>query len=614
MTVALASMAAAPTAPASAWIGGPVGYQTHDWVVDQAVKVLNGQANSWFDVAAAREASDDPDTDNVPGTYHVYRDTGLRGGAVHKITEHYANAVRLYQQGDYHGASVQIGLLSHYYSDILQPYHSAYEGIVETASHRNYEVTVSLQTQDANDRPDWSSSRRTVSAISNVRSEAIAAAAYSRGFFAELDPLVDAHPTSLTTRMSQITGALLKRAANDLADIIYSISRGVGVAPAVDRLATSVKWVYPSQSEPYQGVHVTATDAAGRPIEGLEIRFTIPVPLGSTTTELRYTDATGFARWSGKVAASPYLVRQTATARATTNGHTETGSTWWATTPVLADGHAGFVSSVDNGYPVVDQYVTVRTTAHDTAGRPAVGLVVDWTWDYNGTEVVTTGVTNSQGVATSKRKVEPGHPFERVRVYAHVVSGSHNRYSSASYLRVPHSTSSAYRGWFVDIWDSKFRDDVVWLAEQAITSGCATNRFCPDGAVTRAQMATFLVRALELPGTSRDYFSDDESSKHESSINALAASGITAGCAAGQFCPDGLVTRAQMASFLTRALDLPATTRDYFTDDETSKHEANINRLAASGITSGCSSTRFCPSGTVTRGQMAAFLRRGLSD
>ena len=69
-----------------------------------------------------------------------------------------------------------------------------------------------------------------------------------------------------------------------------------------------------------------------------------------------------------------------------------------------------------------------------------------------------------------------------------------------------------------------------------------------------------------------------------------------------------------MASFLSRALDLPATLSDSFGDDEASSHEAAINRLAAAGITSGCGPGRFCPDGIVTRGQMAAFLRRGLGE
>ncbi len=39
-------------------------------------------------------------------------------------------------------------------------------------------------------------------------------------------------------------------------------------------------------------------------------------------------------------------------------------------------------------------------------------------------------------------------------------------------------------------------------------------------------------------------------------IEALAASGVTAGCGSGNFCPDTVVTRKQMAVFLAKALGL----------------------------------------------------------
>jgi hypothetical protein len=164
----------------------------------------------------------------------------------------------------------------------------------------------------------------------------------------------------------------------------------------------------------------------------------------------------------------------------------------------------------------------------------------------------------------------------------------------------------------LDIVNSKFLGDIKWLFVEGITSGCTSTTFCPNGLVTRAQMATFLVRALNLPATSTDYFTDDEGSTHEGNINRLRASGITMGCGGTNFCPSGVVTRGQMATFLVRAFDLPSTSNDYFTDDEGSTHEPNINRLRASGITSGCGGTNFCPNGQVTRGQMAAFLHRAM--
>jgi S-layer homology domain len=39
-------------------------------------------------------------------------------------------------------------------------------------------------------------------------------------------------------------------------------------------------------------------------------------------------------------------------------------------------------------------------------------------------------------------------------------------------------------------------------------------------------------------------------------VEALAASGITAGCGNGNFCPDAPLTRGQMAVFLSKALGL----------------------------------------------------------
>lgn len=68
-----------------------------------------------------------------------------------------------------------------------------------------------------------------------------------------------------------------------------------------------------------------------------------------------------------------------------------------------------------------------------------------------------------------------------------------------------------------------------------------------------------------------------------------------------------------MASFLSRALSLPAAGTDYFRDDAGSLHEADINRVAAAGITMGCTGDTYCPDAPVTREQMAAFLYRALS-
>jgi hypothetical protein len=163
---------------------------------------------------------------------------------------------------------------------------------------------------------------------------------------------------------------------------------------------------------------------------------------------------------------------------------------------------------------------------------------------------------------------------------------------------------------FRDVASSPFLVDIVWLEESGITAGCGGGNFCPLTNVSRGQMAAFLARAESLPATGTDFFDDDDGHPFENDINRLAAAGITSGCNTRAFCPDDPVKRDQMASFLARALDLPATTTDYFTDDAGNIHEKNINALAKSGITSGCGANLYCPKAFVTREQMAAFLHR----
>ena len=86
---------------------------------------------------------------------------------------------------------------------------------------------------------------------------------------------------------------------------------------------------------------------------------------------------------------------------------------------------------------------------------------------------------------------------------------------------------------------------------------------------------------------------------------------ITTGCTATAFCPTGQVTREEMAAFLVRALALPQASGDTFGDDDGSFFEADIEALVAAGITDGCSASAFCPDAPVTRSEMAAFIARG---
>jgi SpoIID/LytB domain protein len=171
---------------------------------------------------------------------------------------------------------------------------------------------------------------------------------------------------------------------------------------------------------------------------------------------------------------------------------------------------------------------------------------------------------------------------------------------------------------FSDIAGNTFEQDIEWALSTGVTMGCNppdNTRFCPSHRVTRGQMAAFLTRFLGLPSTSTDFFSDDEGSTFENDINRLAAAGITKGCGASSFCPTDYVSREQMAAFLVRALGLTENSHAGFDDVGSSNtFFSDIGKLATARITLGCNppdNTRYCPKESVTRAQMTAFLHRG---
>ncbi len=170
-----------------------------------------------------------------------------------------------------------------------------------------------------------------------------------------------------------------------------------------------------------------------------------------------------------------------------------------------------------------------------------------------------------------------------------------------------------FKGTFSDDDGNVHEGMIEAIAAAGITAGCSTSDptlYCPNDSVSRGQMATFLARALGLPSTTTDFFTDDNGNVHEDNINRVAAADISLGIGNNLYDPFGVVTRAQMASFLARAYALDATTVDFFTDDTGNIHEDNINRVAAADISLGIGNNLYDPFGVVTRAQMASFLGR----
>jgi hypothetical protein len=168
-------------------------------------------------------------------------------------------------------------------------------------------------------------------------------------------------------------------------------------------------------------------------------------------------------------------------------------------------------------------------------------------WAYRYVETIFhEGVTLGCGVAAYC----PATTLTRAEMAVFLLRAEHG----AGYVP-PASTGDVFTDVPVDHWAGDF---IEALYAEGITNGCGVGTYCPDDPVTRAEMAAFLLRtkhgpAWVPPAPTGTVFSDVPLGHWAGAyIEALAAEGITLGCGVGVYCPDGPVSRAEMAVFLTR--------------------------------------------------------------
>ena len=157
---------------------------------------------------------------------------------------------------------------------------------------------------------------------------------------------------------------------------------------------------------------------------------------------------------------------------------------------------------------------------------------------------------------------------------------------------------------------------IDWAFTSSITASCPLmdQLTCPDLAVTRDEMAQFLwrFRGLPLASTSAPFEDVPGDATYRPAVDWLAEAEITLGCTPTTYCPDGTVTRAEMAAFLWRLEGSPAgsTTTGFIDVASGFFAEPAIDWLLASGTTVGCTATTYCPEELVTRAEMFTFLQR----
>ena len=112
------------------------------------------------------------------------------------------------------------------------------------------------------------------------------------------------------------------------------------------------------------------------------------------------------------------------------------------------------------------------------------------------------------------------------------------------------------QGIFPDVSvDSTHAAAIEAITEAGVASGYEDGTYGPDDPLTRAQMATLLANALALSSQESGSFDDvDVDGTHADAIEAIAEEGVTRGCAEGRFCPDDAVRRGQLASFVHRVV------------------------------------------------------------
>ena len=237
------------------------------------------------------------------------------------------------------------------------------------------------------------------------------------------------------------------------------------------------------------------------------------------------------------------------------------------------------------------------------------GISVGWgdtyPWNFAYQWIDITGLPS--GTYTLRSAVDLSALFEESREtnncsYARLAIGINT-------VRVLGSGSSCV----TDYASTPYAADAAWGLSEGLGAGCDPLLFCTYNITHRDELAVFLSRLMRLPATTEDFFDDDDGARFETHINRVAAAGVMTGCGTRRFCGSSRVTRQVLAITLVRALDLPPSTTDHFTDDDGISAEPALNAVADAGLIDACGPDRICPTATVLRGEMARILRRGFA-
>jgi hypothetical protein len=216
--------------------------------------------------------------------------------------------------------------MSHYYSDVLVPFHSA-DAARNSPLHAVYESAVSRVTYRRSPAQNWIIPRAPQS-FTDLRGWTVSAAAFSRSKYPALlkgftsSGQIDAYGAVA----GPITASLLNRAANDLADIVRSVPSGAGLSMAPAGLKVDMRRHDPLGSTAC--AIATCTGKDGKPLAYVRVEFTWPAKSG-TVVDSRYTDIHGVAANWHTLARTTAHKKVSVTAVVAAYGARVTAATWY---------------------------------------------------------------------------------------------------------------------------------------------------------------------------------------------------------------------------------------------------------------------------------------------
>lgn len=163
-----------------------------------------------------------------------------------------------------------------------------------------------------------------------------------------------------------------------------------------------------------------------------------------------------------------------------------------------------------------------------------------------------------------------------------------------------------------------YYDAVLWAVENGITTGASASAFAPDKACTRAEIVTFLWRAVGSPepaGSVNPFTDVAADAYYYKAVLWAVENGITTGTSASAFSPTDTCTRAQAVTFLCRAVGQAVSASNPFTDVAADAYYYSAVLWAVeNSITTGTSASAFSPEKICTRAEIVTFLYRACAD